>query len=349
MDKRGISKMLRLAALALPVAVSLPLVAGFFGAWHPAFDSFAHFRAHLALATVLAAMPALFIGYWKEAGLSIALGIAAFATTTNVTATAMLGQVNAAAQTEPAKQATYRLLHLNARFDNKRPEMLLSLIGRVRPDIVALNEVSAPWVEQLKRISAAYPYQIFCEPSSRVGPAAIVSRRPFAEGTAGRCHDTGAMATAEIDLGGRTIGIAAIHLKWPWPFSQSQQIDRLAGPLSELGDSALAAGDLNATPWSHAVARIAEAGGLSRVSGSTPTWLTRRLPVSLRQWIGLPIDHIFSKGAITIQSVRIAEDVGSDHAPLLVEFSLAPRPAAPAEEESATTAQNRSGRSLSAL
>lgn len=344
MNKRGVFKLLRLAALALPVAVSLPLIAGFFGAWHPAFDSFAHFRMHLAVATAISALPALFLGYWKEAGLSIALGLGAFATAVDFAATPVFGQVNAAVEPKRQTQATYRLLHVNARFDNATPEKLLSLIGRLRPDIVALNEVSTPWVAQLQRISAAYPYSTFCEPRSLIGPAAILSRRPFAAGTEGACFESGAMATAEIDLGGQAVTVAALHLKWPWPFSQARQIDRLAGPLSHLGASALAAGDLNATPWSNAVARVAHAGGLARVSGSTPTWLFRRLPVSWRQWLGLPIDHVFRKGAVTVHSVSAQEDVGSDHAPLLVEFSLAPA-GTPAIEES-TTVLNRYGARL---
>lgn len=312
--------MLRLAALILPIIISLPLVAGFFGAWHPALDSFAHFRGHLAVALALSALPGLFLGYWKEAGLSIALGVATLATIG--VPIPLLGQVSAGIQTKDAGQASYRLLHLNVRFDNATPKKLLSLIGRTRPDIVVLNEVSTLWVGQLERISAAYPYHVFCEPRSVVGPAAILSRRPFAQGSEGICRESGAMATAEIDLGGRAITVAALHLKWPWPFSQASQIDRLAGPLSELGETALVAGDLNATPWSHAVTRVAEAGKLSRVSGSTPTWLTKALPIAWREWIGLPIDHVFKKGEIAIQSVKTMDDVGSDHAPLLVEFSL---------------------------
>jgi endonuclease/exonuclease/phosphatase (EEP) superfamily protein YafD len=339
MEKRGVHKLLRLAVLALPVAVSLPLVAGFFGAWHPAFDSFAHFRMHLAVATAISALPALFIGYWKEAGLSIAMGLGAFATTVNFPAIPVLGQVSAASESNAQAQATYRLLHVNARFDNATPEKLLSLIGRTRPDIVALNEVSVAWLAQLKRITAAYPYHVFCEPRSLVGPAAILSRRPFVAGTEGACHESGAMASAEINLGGRTVSVAALHLRWPWPFRQARQIDRLTDPLSGLGDSAIAAGDLNATPWSHAVARVAEAGELTRVSGSTPTWLSRRLPASWRQWIGLPIDHVFKKGAIAVHSVRTLEDVGSDHAPLLVEFSLVAT--VPATEQESTTVLNQ--------
>lgn len=344
MDKRGWFKLLRLAALALPVVLSLPLVAGFFGAWHPAFDSFAHFRMHLAVATAVSALPAFFLGYRKEAALSIALGVGVFATAVNFPAAPIFGEVNAAVEPNRQTQATYRLLHVNARFDNATPEKLLSLIGRTRPDIVALNEVSIQWMAQLKRIAAAYPFYVFCEPQSPIGPAAILSRRPFAARSEGACFESGAMAAAEIDLGGRSITVAALHLKWPWPFSQARQIERLSRPLSQLGETALAAGDLNATPWSNAVGRVAEAGALTRVSGSTPTWLSRRLPVSWRRWIGLPIDHVFRKGAVTVHSVSTQEDVGSDHAPLLVEFSLAP--IEPQIIEESTTALNQDGAPL---
>lgn len=342
MEKADLSRLIRLAALALPLAVSLPLVAGFFGAWHPAFDSLAHFRGHLAIATAISALPALLLGYWKEAATSIVLGAATFATVSNNAALPGLGQVNAAFAPAVEVGAVYRLLQLNLRFDNGTPEKVLSLIGRTQPDVVTLNEVSVPWTEQLARISAAYPYRIVCDAVSTVGTVAILSRRPFATGETGACRDTGDLATARIDLGGRVLTVAALHLKWPWPSGQSKQIDRLTAPLSELGATALLAGDLNATPWSHAVARIAEAGRLSHVSGSTPTWLYRKLPKSWRQWIGLPIDHVFSKGAVSVHSVRMLNDVGSDHAPVLVEFSLAdPKPDGDPETTTVLDAANK--------
>ncbi len=325
MDKAGIMGLVRLAALALPLALSLPLVAGFFGAWHPAFDSMAHFRAHLAVAVAIAALPSLFLGYWKEAAMSIALAAATFATLSH--GTPLLGAVDAAAGPVQGDRAVYRLLQLNLRFDNPTPEKVLSLIGRTRPDVITLEEVSEAWIGHLDRIAAAYPSRLLCEGESSVGTVALLSRRPFAAGEKGACSEEGDLATARIDFGGQEVTIAALHLTWPWPSKQPEQIETLTAPLSELGQTALLAGDLNAAPWSHAVARIAEAGSLQRVSGSTPTWFNRRLPISWRQWVGLPIDHVFSKGDVAIRSVHLLEDVGSDHAPLLTEFTLAdPKP-----------------------
>ncbi|MGO4832083.1 AP endonuclease, partial [Rhizobiaceae sp. 2RAB30] len=146
MEKAGMMGLVRLAALALPFALSLPLVAGFFGAWHPALDSMAHFRAHLAVAVAIAALPSLFFGYWKEAAMSIVLAAATFATLSHGTPLPGLGAVDAAAGPVQGDRAVYRLLQLNLRFDNPTPEKVLSLIGRTRPDVITLEEVSEAWI-----------------------------------------------------------------------------------------------------------------------------------------------------------------------------------------------------------
>ena len=58
--------------------------------------------------------------------------------------------------------------------------------------------------------------------------------------------------------------------------------------------------------------------------------MSRRLPDGFRSF-GLPIDQVFSKGDVEVHSVRTLEDSGSDHRPVLVEFSIKP-----AERETTT-------------
>src|SRR4029434_9532209 len=101
--------------------------------------------------------------------------------------------------------------------------------------------------------------------------------------------------------------VAALHLSWPWPFEQMQQIGALGNPLAALPETALVAGDLNAATWSASVRRIEAAGGLAHVAGIGPTWLSRRLPDTLRPYFGLPIDQIFVKGDVAIVSARAPE------------------------------------------
>ena len=149
--------------------------------------------------------------------------------------------------------------------------------------------------------------------------------------------DGGTFAVATVDLGGRFLEVGALHLQWPWPFDQSRQIDGLAGPLGGLAETALLAGDLNATPWSAAAARIVEAGRITPVGPVGPTWLYRRLPESLR-FAGLPIDQVFAKGDVLVHSARTLEAAGSDHVPVLVEFSLKAAKPAPEKDAQTTTA-----------
>jgi endonuclease/exonuclease/phosphatase (EEP) superfamily protein YafD len=317
-----------LAFVAMMMA-SAALVAGFFGAFHPALDSFSHFRIHLAVLMGLCALPLLATSFRPQAALALVLAAAALATTWDALPRLWPGQAVA----RPADQITYRLLQMNLRFDNPTPKKVLSLIGRTNPDVITLEEVSAMWATELGYIAGAYPYRIVCSYPDGAFGVALLSRRPFAAGTAPHCEPRGAMAVATVDFGGIKADVAAIHLSWPWPREQYWQIGEVAPTLSALGETAIMAGDCNAVPWSAAVKRVASLGGLTIMPSAGPTWLQIKLPDFLRRLAGLPIDQVFSKGAVTIHSATRLEDNGSDHLPVMVEFSLGPnQPPRPAED-----------------
>ncbi|MFU0506619.1 endonuclease/exonuclease/phosphatase family protein [Pseudaminobacter sp. NGMCC 1.201702] len=328
-------KILMLAAFAATVALSLPLIAGFFGTLHEAFDSMAHFRAHLAVLMMLSALPLLFGKFIREGIVALALAIAAFATTGLVPVPG-LSPVHAGLQPVDEHLPRYRLLQLNLRYNNPEPNKVLSLIGRVRPDVITFDEVSEMWTSRLELLSATYPHTIRCPYPNTVFGVAILSKRPLVAGSEARCDERGAFAVAPIDFGGRAVDIAALHLSWPWPFEQSWQIEGLAPSLAALADTALLAGDFNATPWSAAVSRVGELGGLTLAPLVGPTWQSHRLPQFLR-FAGLPIDHVLYKGDVMIHAADTLEDAGSDHLPVLVEFSLKTKAPSPDEETATAT------------
>ena len=323
------------------MALSAALLAGFFGALHPAFDSFSHFRIHLSVLTALLALPLLASSYRLQATAVLLFAIVSLATT--VSALPRLWPHQAVAK--PADRIVYSLLQMNLRFDNPTPKKVLSLIGRTNPDVITLDEVSEMWATELGYIASAYPYRILCAYPNGIFGVALLSRRPFAAGTAPHCEPRGAMATATIDFGGTGVDVAAIHLSWPWPREQYWQIGELAESLAALGETAIMAGDCNAVPWSAAVRRVASLGGLTVMPSAGPTWIHRKLPDLLRRFAGLPIDQVFSKGGVTIHSAMRLEDDGSDHLPVLVEFSLRPNDREPKHEhESALASLVRLGK-----
>ncbi len=329
MGKNRTIRLLGLIAFLAAIPISLALVGGFFGSVHPALDSLAHFRMHLAAALVCLSPFLLLSPNFRWNGvLAAVLGVWAIVNVTGLSFIPGLAPVQASTEAGPEDGPVYRLLQLNLRFNNPTPGDVLSLVGRMRPDVVTLEEVSPMWTEKLALLETAYPYRLFCTLDGYAGGVAILSLRPFAEGSEGRCVDGGTFGVATVDFGGFMVDVAAMHLHWPWPFGQMRQIADLAPTLADLGDNAILAGDLNATPWSEASAQVAQAAAMTPLGPSNPTWIWRRLPEWLR-FAGLPIDRIFAKGEIVVHSVQTLEPVGSDHLPVLVEFS----PKAPEVED----------------
>ena len=68
---------LSLVAFATMSLLSLLLMLGFLGRMHPAFDSIAHFRLHIAAVMMAFAAVSLLTRFWKEGLLSIVFGAAA--------------------------------------------------------------------------------------------------------------------------------------------------------------------------------------------------------------------------------------------------------------------------------
>lgn len=315
---------LRLFLLILTFVFGAPLAAGFFNALHPAFDSLTHFRFHLAALLAAVGMALLAVRLWLNGAASIVFAAAAAWVTYVPAGFVSLSVEDAQAA---AGRPTYRLLQLNLLYRNQTPEAVLSLIARLRPDVVTLQEVSPMWSEKLALIESAYPYRVVCP--APFFSAAILSRRPFSDARPPSCHVRGALAIAGVDFAGQTVDIASLHLKWPWPARQAEQIGQMAGPLNTIGETAILGGDFNATPWSVTVRRVFTLSGMTRMERVGPTWLQRHLPSALTP-LGLPIDQIMSKGAVTVKTARRLDPVGSDHLPVLLEFSLQPPEPEPA-------------------
>lgn len=327
----------QLVILLALLAVCVALVLGFFGAFHPALDSFSHFRVHLAILLAILALPLLFGPFRIEAGVGLIFAFAALSTTSTTLQLPWLSQVHAGFELKPDDRATYRLLQMNLRYNNATPEKVLSLIGRTQPDVITLNEVSEMWKGKLDLLANAYPHRIVCPFPNALFGVAILSRRPFTEDTEPRCYSRGALAIASVDFGGTPVDVAAIHLGWPWPFEQKWQIGEMSSHLEQLGLTALMAGDCNAVPWSASVQEVAKAGDLKLMPSVGPTWQLIRLPQFLH-FAGLPIDQVFSKGAVLIHSAALLENTGSDHSPVTVDFSLRPQPEQPETGHETATA-----------
>lgn len=312
----------RVVAVGAACAAALGLLGGF----HPAFDSLAHFHAHLAGLAIGFGLPAFLlwalarrrgrVGARKADGLAAAL----------VGAVLLWPVLPFLTPQPPAARAIegerrYTLLQMNLRF-NAQPRATLDRIREVRPDIVTVQEVTGPWRRHLDELADLYPHRFFCRQGYSVGNTAILSRHPFA-GPAVPCSPRNGFSAQAVDLEGRRVTVVAQHLQWPWPYGQWRQIRQLDQPLAGLPRPIIVGGDFNAAPWSAAVRTYAASAGLEIAPGIGPTWLDRRLPHGLIAWIGLPIDNILHSPGIDGLAVERLAPTASDHLPVLVTFSVA--------------------------
>lgn len=270
------------AALALAV-----LAASFAGALHGLGDSLAVFRlliAGAALALLLAARPRRWL-FWPGMGLCLAA------------AGSVLLHKLPDEPAGPLRVYQKNMFHRNGDIAGLAADILAS-----DADIVTLQEVSVGNEALLARLAEAYPVQHLCRFSSRSGIAVLTRLEagdPICEAFVG-------LAGLRVETGQGPVWALSLHLSWPYPHSQPAQLDRLAPRLARLDAPVILGGDFNMVPWSHALARVARAGGLRRAEPSRATFRLGPLP--------LPIDHVFAPGGGRAEA-RPA--LGSDHRGIL--------------------------------
>lgn len=281
-----LSATLALAALALSFA----------GALHGLGDSLAVFRlplAGVAAGLVLAARPRRRL-LWPGLGLCL------------IAAGSVLVHKLPAAPAGPLTVYQKNMFHRNGDLGGLVADILAS-----DADIVTLQEVSVENEALLQRLAEAYPVQHLCRYTRRSGIAV------FTRLTAGEalCSDVLGLAGLRVDSPQGPVWALSLHLSWPYPYSQPAQLDRLAPLLARYDAPVILGGDFNMVPWSHALARIARAGGFRRAGPARASFRLGLMPLS--------IDHVFAPGGGRAEA---RPPLGSDHGGVLAHVH--PRPPA---------------------
>ncbi len=150
-------------------------------------------------------------------------------------------------------------------------------------DFVTLQEVSIANEALLDELKPEFPYQHLCRYTQRSGIAVLSRTAPNGDGDCGRSANF-AMFRFSAEDGVYTV--MALHLTWPFPRRQSQQVMGLATVLEDIDQPVIIGGDFNMVPWSHALRRIARASDSERVGPARASFLLGSLPIS--------IDHVFA-------------------------------------------------------
>ncbi|RAI03325.1 hypothetical protein DLJ53_02060 [Acuticoccus sediminis] len=296
----------------IAIAGGIAILLGFFGSAHPALDSLSHFRAHLAAITAIAAFMRIVSGSGFGRGLSMLILLLAFVAGIP---TARYMIPDSSVRLDPGE--TYSLLQYNARHN----EVAVSnVMLDKQPDFATLQEVTVTKLEMNKELMALYPYRASCDNGSlRAQGTILLSKYPF-EGEP-VCQPGSNVVRATILLGDHALTLVTQHLQWPWPYGQKEALAEDVAALRTISGAAILAGDFNAAPWSVTVKRYASLTRTAPTKGIGPTWLLSGTDLSLRPYVGLPIDNILTSG-VAIAQVQRFDRKGSDHMPVLMRFAF---------------------------
>lgn len=224
---------------------------------------------------------------------------------------------------------TFRAVSMNLDKSNHAHRRLQELIHAVEPDFIALFEVNRIWLHELQKLQAMYPFTRADAREDNFG-VALLSRIPLEDAEIRHIGKVGVPSVvARFILDGQPLTVIGAHPVPPvgrvYSENRNQQLVEVAQMVRSQREDVMLLGDLNITSWSPFFDDLIRETGLrdSRKGfGLQPSWPTG-FPLL---WI--PIDHCLVSSGVIVHDRHIGPNIGSDHYPVIVDFSVEGRVAA---------------------
>lgn len=220
----------------------------------------------------------------------------------------------------------FTALGLNVLQHNRDYAATLRMIDRERPDILLLMETDGRWAEALAPVLARYPYRLL-RPIDNTYGLVFATKLPVVSAHTENVTDldTPTVLARLTTRSGQPFDYSGLHPRPPVPGqdtdARDRKIERAALRMAGNHVPAMAMGDFNDVAWSRTTRLFKQVGGYldPRIGrGTYPSFPAEYVAV------GWPLDQMFVTPAFTFRSLRILENVGSDHRPLLAEVCLSP-------------------------
>jgi len=291
------------ALLAAGVCLGLSLTACLGHLTQP-FELFSQFRLqYLLLAAALLAI-AIF------ARQRPAILVAGVALAVNLVAIGLVVANGAAPATRPA---TTTLVWANL---YRKPEALAALATYARgrgADIIALTELPPDGLRLIHQAFPDFRCVLFDADQGNPFAVAIAARAP--------CPSSGGGVNARYaDIAGWRV--VAVHARPPWNNARTNERNaaiRQAFAFAAGSPRSVLVGDFNATPWAPVFGTAETTRGLRRANCGLPWRTTWRSAIP---GVGLALDQAFLTPAVAVAGCDIGPDIGSDHRPLVLAFTV---------------------------
>ena len=297
----------------ITVGLAIVTLFGFLGRLHWFFDLFSHFRVQYMQ---LCLVPFFFAMWRRRNRQAIAL--------------VMLVCINYVfvlplyiGKPAPAAEKPLRAMLMNINAGNGNSEKVLGSIQQAGPDILLLAEVTPKWAHELDVLNATYPYRV-AEPQEGCFGIMLLSKYPLEHGEVVQIGQAGVPSIiAEAYFPQGVVSIIGTHPLPPVGAEGSRQrnIQLAAMPrfVHQQKHPVLLIGDLNTSPWSYRFKQLLNESGLKNSMkgfGHQPSWPANHF------FLRIPLDHMLHSPEIIIRNRMVLQGVGSDHFPVVVDFSL---------------------------
>lgn len=283
-------------------------------------DLFSHFRVQYTVLLAVEAILLIVLRRFRWAALALVF--------TAINASTII-PLYFSSSMRPATGRTYKLVLLNVHSSNRDVNRVLDLLRQEQPDFIVLLEVNQRWIGELRVLSDEYPHFLVRPREDNFGVAFYSRIAP----DDARIEDIGGArvpsTVARFSVEGKPLTIIGTHALPPMNAvyfaernSQLAAAFARGDELAANGNAVILAGDFNSTAyWSRVFAssvgdtKLRDSREGFGVQSSWPTFI----PVAR-----IPLDHCFVSESIVVHSRRIGPGVGSDHLPVIVEFTFAP-------------------------
>ncbi|WP_295207122.1 endonuclease/exonuclease/phosphatase family protein [uncultured Brevundimonas sp.] len=200
-------------------------------------------------------------------------------------------------------------------------------IAAADADILVLVELGQSPASRLDQLLPDYPHRVLIG-EARAGDHArsiIASRYPILQRLPERPDGLSTIgATVQTPIG--PINVFGVHLTRPWPYQyqwgQISQVMALAERMKAAPDHpVIAAGDFNSVSSARIGKQIQSDLGLIPAPGWPGTW-----PSQISAFAGITIDQVYHSPDLALITRRLGEPTGSDHRPVITEFTRAQSP-----------------------
>ncbi|WP_372807559.1 endonuclease/exonuclease/phosphatase family protein [Pontiella sp.] len=298
---------------AFGMGLLVATVLGFLGRLFWLFDLFSHFRVqYMQLCLVL-----IGIALWKRWN-QRAVALVLLAVFNYAFVLPLYFGKPASALGQPTRAM---LMNINAL--NGNTEQVLKAISAADPDVLLLEEVTTKWERQFETLRAQYPHRIAQARDDCFG-IMLLSKLPLSRGeilSVGEANLPTIVATIHTPSG--EVSFIGTHPLPPIGKSYSrlrnEQLQALPALIAAQKHPVLLIGDLNTSPWSPHFKQLVKESGLKNSMkgfGFQPTWPANR------SFLRIPLDHALHAAQIAVHHRMVGGDVGSDHFPVIVDFSV---------------------------